>query len=66
MNDKPFEVRKNDRDYQINDILWLKEFDPDKQEYTGNECRRRVTYILHGGDFGIEKGYCVMGLSPEP
>ena len=28
---KKFEVRKNDRNYQVNDILSLNEYDKDKQ-----------------------------------
>lgn len=61
---KKFEVRKNDRDFQIGDTLHLKEFDPEKQEYTGRELLVTVSYILHGGQFGIEAGYCVMSLAP--
>jgi hypothetical protein len=30
--------------------------------YTGRECRRRVTHILQGGQFGIEAGYVVLSL----
>jgi hypothetical protein len=58
---KNFEVRKTDRLFCIGDKLVLKEFDPDTG-YTGRSCEREITYILHGGQFGIEIGYCVMGL----
>jgi len=60
---KKFEVRKNDRDFQIGDQLHLREYDPNTNEYTGRDLYKTVTYILHGGEFGIEKGYCVMSLA---
>lgn len=62
--DKTFEVRKNDRDFQTGDVLWLKEFDPKTGTYTGNELTTTVTYILHGGKFGIEQDTVVMGFTP--
>lgn len=58
---KNFEVRKNDRNYQVGDCLVLKEFDP-VSGYTGEWIKAKITYILHGGQFGIEEGYCVMAL----
>jgi ribosomal protein S17 len=61
-DEKTFEVRKNDRDYQVGDLLNLREWSPEKGEYTMRMVSRRVTYILHGGQFGIEEGYCVLGI----
>ena len=60
--DKTFEVRKNDRDFQTGDEVLLKEYDPVKQEYTFRQILFTISYILYGGDFGIENGYCVLGL----
>ena len=59
---KTFEVRLNDRDFQKDDILILKEWDNVKQEYTGRQLARQVSYILHGGQFGIEQGFVVMAI----
>ena len=59
---KPFEVRKNDRGFEVGDILDLREFDPEKEEYTGCRCEYLVTYILKGPMFGIKTGFCVMGI----
>lgn len=57
---KKFEVRKNDRDFRVNDYLVL--LDDDKGRYTGNSCGAYVTYVLHGPAFGIEEGYVVMSI----
>lgn len=62
--DKTFEVRKNDRAFAVGDALWLREWDPSTKRY-GAGYVRRVSYILLGGQFGIEPGYCVLGLQ-EP
>jgi hypothetical protein len=59
--DKTFEVRKNDRDFQVHDVLILKEYDPDKQEYTGNEVNVIVTYILREKPF-CPDGYVIMAI----
>lgn len=58
---KTFEVRKADRDFNIRDTLWLREWDPTTKEYTGRGCHGEITYILFGGQFGIEQGTCVIG-----
>lgn len=63
---KTFEVRKNDRDFQVGDILNLQEFTPSTKIYTGREIQKQVTYILKGGDFGIAEDTVVLGLSPSP
>lgn len=56
---KNFEVRLNDRNYQVGDELLLREFQGD---YTGSIILRRIQYILPGGQFGIEEGYVVLAL----
>jgi ASC-1-like (ASCH) protein len=65
--DKTFEVRKNDRDFRVGDELLLKEYQPsyaclDREYYTGRVLHRYVSYVLHGGNFGIEEGYVILGL----
>ena len=61
---KTFEVRKNDRAFSIGDTLVLEEYRPDTGEYTGESLVVTVSYLLPGGQFGIEEGYCVMGIRP--
>ena len=61
---KNFELRKDDRHFMVGDTLRLKEWDNEKQEYTGREVFRTVTYILKGGQFGLQEGYVIMGIQP--
>lgn len=59
---KRFEIRKNDRGFRVGGVLELREFDG--EDYTGHYIRRNIIYIHHGdGNYGLEKGYCVLGLS---
>ena len=74
---KTFEVRRDDRGFQKGDILVLRRVElvekPGSSEkvlresvchYTNShrELRRKITYVLTGGQFGIEPGYVVLGL----
>ncbi|HCG8683765.1 TPA: DUF3850 domain-containing protein [Vibrio parahaemolyticus] len=58
---KTHEVRINDRDYQAGDCLNLREIDANG-EYTGQEANAEVSHVLHGGQFGIAEGWCVLSL----
>ena len=59
--EKTFELRKNDRDYEVGDILRLQEWTG--TEYTGRSMMRRITYIYKGtGKYGLEDGYCILGI----
>lgn len=42
---KKFEVRKNDRNFQIGDTLILEEYNKETQQKTGKEEIRYITYI---------------------
>lgn len=62
---KNFEVRVNDRGFQTGDHLHLIEVRPAERggkEATGRTMTVEVTYVLQGGRFGIEAGWCVMGI----
>ena len=43
---KNFELRLNDRDFQVGDRLDLMEYDPNSNTYSGNHLHKKVTYIL--------------------
>lgn len=60
---KDWELRKNDRDYQVGDILVHEEGDIKHDDFvrTGKILVEEVTYILKNQpQFGLEKGYCIM------
>lgn len=60
--DKTFELRKDDREFQVGDTLHLREWQP--SGYTGRECKRRVTYVLtNAPNFGLMPGFAVLGLA---
>lgn len=59
---KTLEIRKNDRNFQVGDILDLIRYNPHSCEY-GPVISREVTHILEGGQFGLEDGYVAMSLT---
>jgi hypothetical protein len=67
---KNFEVRRDDRGFAVDDVLVLSRITQvpggaADEAYTREmKLRRRVIYILPGGQFGIEPGYVVLGLGP--
>ena len=63
---KPFELRLNNCNYEVGDRLVLKEFKPKiNEEYTGREISKEITYVFKGGQFGIDKDYCILGLKQD-
>lgn len=58
---KPFEVRKNDRDFQIGDVLALNEWE--NGEYTGKALLREITYILDDSKY-CKEGFAILGVIP--
>ena len=58
---KRFELRKDDRDYQVGDTVTLQEWDPE-QGYTGNEITVGIIYVLRNcPEYGLMDGYCIFG-----
>ena len=64
---KTFELRKNDRDYKVGDVLFLKEYDTIKKEYKSGLLKRLITDVLTHEEFpeGIKEGYCILSLSDD-
>jgi hypothetical protein len=72
---KTFELRRDDRGYQKGDELVLVRADPEHPHGFWTESgapalrneaatlRMRVTYITHGGRFGLQDGWVCMGIS---
>lgn len=63
LGNKTFELRNNDRDFQVGNRLILREWCPKNAEYTGRQYKRGITYILKDAEaFGLQKDYVVLGL----
>lgn len=68
---KNFEIRKNDRNFQVGDTLLLQETVSTGEEmasgasleYTGYDIEVTVTYILHGPIYGLMDGWCIMAIA---
>ena len=48
---KTFEVRTNDRNFQVGDEVYLREYDLDTNSYSGKQVRATITYVLN--DFSL-------------
>ena len=67
---KTFELRWNDRNFQVGDVLHLVEYDP-KTGPTGNQCYRVVSYVLPHDlgnlpGFGLREGFVILGVQRGP
>ena len=70
---KPFEIRKNDRNFEVGDILRLEEYDSYSKGrnkynrvrtyggYTGRFAYVEISYILTDLEY-CKKGYAVLGI----
>jgi len=56
---KTFEIRTNDRDFKYGDTVILKEYDADKNAYSGRVVSAKVGFIT---DFEQKDGYVVFSL----
>lgn len=67
---KPFEIRRNDRDFQEGNLLRLRETQFSGTEmadgspliYTGRELVVEVTYVLRGPRYGLLAGWAILGV----
>lgn len=57
---KPFEVRYNDRNYQVGDILRQREWIP-VRGYTGTMMDREITYVMDDPEY-CKEGFVILGL----
>ena len=64
---KTAELRLNDRDYKVGDIIILKEWDGTRlpgEEYTGRELTRLISHIV-GGFVGLREDYVMLSFHNE-
>lgn len=65
---KKFEIRRDDRNFKVGDVLFLRETKHTGEdmkngaplEYTGREAERHVNYILQGPIYGLEAGWSLL------
>ena len=58
---KTFEIRKDEDDFQVGDIIDLYEWDGEK--FTGRHTKREITYILcNAPKYGLMEGYCILAI----
>lgn len=56
---KTAELRKDDRGYQVGDVLILDEWDGER--FTGSGLCVEVSYILRNcPEYGLAEGYCIL------
>ena len=58
---KPWEIRINDRDYQVGDIVILQEWDVDTKRYTHRVAHGKIIYMLDNF-IGLADGYIAFSL----
>lgn len=73
MNRRPWEIRFNDRDFQVGDVIQTEETVHTGQEmaeqqkplaYTGRYIRSTIEYIECGPRFGLQEGWCLLTINP--
>ena len=70
---KPWEIRLNDRDFQVGDTVTLQEtvFSGEQMRkgaslgFTGKEINGQITYVLRGPKYGLADGWCVFSVETD-
>ena len=58
---KRFEIRKDDRGFEVGDTVFLCEWIPD-DDFTGKAVKVVIKYVLRDCyEYGLRDGYCVFG-----
>lgn len=59
---KPFELRKNDRDYKVDDLINFVIVD-EKGNQRETDDLYQITYILKDvPEYGLDQNYCILGI----
>jgi hypothetical protein len=61
---KNFELRYNDRNFQVGDKLILREYNEKENYYTDRSVIRKIGYILSDTTFGLKDNWIVIGFEP--
>jgi len=62
---KTSEIRKNDRNYQVGNILLQQEYNTAERALTGRFVLSHITYVLTAEQYseGLKEGYCMLSLN---
>ncbi len=64
---KTFDLRVDNRNYQVDDRIRYREFDPDSKEYTGATQVVVITYITRNAvKHGLNPHHAILGIQTEP
>ena len=64
LGEKTFELRKDDRGFNVGDTLLLQEYCPKDGKYLGRTIEKKVSHILRNSrDFGLGRGYCSLSFT---
>ena len=60
---KTAEYRRNDRGYEVGDVLCFEEYDPELKVYCGRTIEAVITHKLENApQVGLPDGYCVLSI----
>src|SRR4051794_39155317 len=59
---KRAEFRRDDRSYQVGDLLELREWDPSRRQYTGFRLTARVMHLVRGPELEVPAGVVVLSI----
>lgn len=60
---KRFELRKDDRDYEVGDIIHFINSTTEDEFPSNQNDVFKITYILRDvPEYGLQKGYCILGI----
>lgn len=60
---KKFELRKDDRGFEVGDVLYLREYDPETNTYSGRTLSFIIQVIVRDApQFGLMPGYAILGV----
>lgn len=72
MGRKTFELRKNDRDYEVGDLIRFIDirttslrdsYKSDCDVYIDEDALYKITYVLKDvPEYGLDKDYCILGI----
>jgi hypothetical protein len=63
---KTYEIRRtDDRQFDVDDELYLREWDPQTERYSGRYALVVVRHVTIGGEWGLPPKLCVMGIEPS-